>query len=359
MMSKRYQKLPVHIVEYHNEALGHIYKAIGSKHLPFDGIGLLHFDAHPDMIIPDITAEDVFNKQTLFDCLSIENWITPALYAGHFDCVVWMKAEWARQISDGEYHFKIGRHRDDGKVRVSFPDDYFLSECLYCGENELENAKNVKFLVKTCQETTEQDELKKIREVTMNKPYILDIDLDFFSTKNPIKVLIGDEIYGRLKRVYEFKPPKSRAQNEINECGKSRGKDLIAFKTILEQIEKGDTDQCDEHQMFNELKNIYESSVEKLGEEIDAALLHEFGCTTDDPELPHHISGDAEISSLLFSLEKYVTSLDTPPTLVTISRSSIDDYCPSNQVDQIQNRVVESLHKIFENVEVFNHYKDK
>lgn len=351
-MSKTYSKLPIHIVEYHNEALEHIYKAIGSKHLPFRGIALLHFDAHPDMIIPDMAGEDVFNKQKLLDCLSIENWITPAMYAGHIDCVVWVKAIWAKQISDGDYHFKIGCHRDDGKIRVSFPDDYFLSECLYCDENELENAKNVDFFVKTC-----QDKVEDFNEIISKKSYVLDIDLDFFSTKNPIRVLLGYEIYGRLKKVYEFKPPKSRAKNDINESLKSREKDLIAFKSILEEIEKGGNYQSHAHQIFDELKDIYERSVDELGEEIDAALLHEFGCTTDDPELPHHISSDAEIISLLSSLEQYVSSLDNPPTLVTISRSSIDDYCPSNQVEHIQRCVVDTLQKIFRNAEVFYHYK--
>lgn len=356
-MSKSYSKLPVHIVEYHNEALEHIYKAIGSKHLPFNGITLLHFDAHPDMIIPDIAAEDVFDKRKLLDSVSIENWITPAIYAGHIDRVAWIKASWAQQISDGDYHFKIGRHRNSGKIRVTFRDDYFLSECLYCDKNELENAKNVAFLVKTCQEKIAND-LNPLDKFMDNEPYILDIDLDFFSTKNPIKVLLGDELYGKLKTIYGFQPPKSRAQNELEHCLKLRENDLTEFKTIFEQIEKGYTDQCNDHPKFIDLKYIYERSVEKLGDEIDAAFLHEFGCTTDDPELPHHISSDAEIASLLYSMEKSVMSLDKPPTLVTISRSSIDDYCPSNQVDQIQSQVLESLQKIFKNIEVFYHYKD-
>lgn len=46
--------LPVHIVEDHNEALAHIYRAIARKKLPFTGTALLHFDAHPDLLSPDI-----------------------------------------------------------------------------------------------------------------------------------------------------------------------------------------------------------------------------------------------------------------------------------------------------------------
>ena len=47
-------QLPVYIVEDHDEALPLIYRAIGSKQLPFEGIAFVHFDAHPDLLCPDI-----------------------------------------------------------------------------------------------------------------------------------------------------------------------------------------------------------------------------------------------------------------------------------------------------------------
>ena len=47
-------QLPVYIVEDHDEALPLIYRAIGSKKLPFEGIAFIHFDAHPDLLCPDI-----------------------------------------------------------------------------------------------------------------------------------------------------------------------------------------------------------------------------------------------------------------------------------------------------------------
>ena len=48
----------VHVVEDHNEALPHIYRAIASKRLPFSGNILLHFDAHPDLLSPDIKVSE-------------------------------------------------------------------------------------------------------------------------------------------------------------------------------------------------------------------------------------------------------------------------------------------------------------
>ena len=46
--------LHVHVVEDHDEALPHIYRAIATKKLPFNSALLVHLDAHPDLLSPDI-----------------------------------------------------------------------------------------------------------------------------------------------------------------------------------------------------------------------------------------------------------------------------------------------------------------
>lgn len=55
--------LHVHVVEDHNEALAHIHRAIARRCLPFNGSILLHFDAHPDLLSPDIKV-----KKLLYYC---------------------------------------------------------------------------------------------------------------------------------------------------------------------------------------------------------------------------------------------------------------------------------------------------
>ncbi|KFM77772.1 hypothetical protein X975_23656, partial [Stegodyphus mimosarum] len=91
-MSVKKQKttLSVVIVEDHNDVLYHIYRAIGSKRLPFSDGTMIHFDSHPDLMIPKtLNAEKIYEKEHVLNSLSIENWIMPALYAGHFSTVVW------------------------------------------------------------------------------------------------------------------------------------------------------------------------------------------------------------------------------------------------------------------------------
>lgn len=92
MSIKKFKKIPVFVVEDHNNALEYIYKSIGSRHLPLEGNSIIHFDSHPDLMVPkDLPADTVFNKYELFDALSIEDWLLPACYAGHFESVHWVR----------------------------------------------------------------------------------------------------------------------------------------------------------------------------------------------------------------------------------------------------------------------------
>ena len=109
--------VPVHVVEDHDEALVHIYRLIGAKKLSFNDICLVHFDSHPDLLLPDVVADNVINKEVLFAQTSIADWITPAVYAGHVSCIIWLKPIWSQQIEDGCYHLVIGKDPTTGNLR--------------------------------------------------------------------------------------------------------------------------------------------------------------------------------------------------------------------------------------------------
>ena len=109
--------IPVHIVEDHNEALTHIIGAIDSKILPYSDICMLHLDSHPELVLPNFSADLVFDKDVLLDSVSIADWILPAVYAGHLGCIVWIKPQWANQMHDGVYKLGVGKHLIKGQMR--------------------------------------------------------------------------------------------------------------------------------------------------------------------------------------------------------------------------------------------------
>ncbi|RLU19379.1 hypothetical protein DMN91_007936 [Ooceraea biroi] len=115
---KHFKRTPIYVEEDHDDVLPIIYRCIGSKHLPFEGNTIVHLDSHPDMLIPkEMSADTVWDKNDLFSEISIENWIMPAVYAGHLKNLIWVKPPWANQMTDSVLTFLIGKHKETGCIR--------------------------------------------------------------------------------------------------------------------------------------------------------------------------------------------------------------------------------------------------
>ena len=85
------------------------------------------------------------------------------------------------------------------KCRVTLAENYFLSELLYSPSKDLDNISTVSLLVVTFNPNGEWDQttrakkakmsdsgsLDALKLLTSSQHWILDIDLDFFSTANP------------------------------------------------------------------------------------------------------------------------------------------------------------------------------
>lgn len=195
--------------------------------------------------------------------LSIENWILPAAYAGHFSSIVWIKPPWASQIPEGLHQFEIGAHVTTGEIRVTSTLPYFVGEVLFAPKSSLRDAKLVSLFVVdinswislldrskvqrslNCDQTAAKRQKLEFGEQTDSKkclttvpsqsdhtspdrssqdyrpsvflespewltlltqlaerPFVLDIDLDFFSTANPFLAQFTTEQYELLKTIY-------------------------------------------------------------------------------------------------------------------------------------------------------------
>lgn len=362
---RSFKKLPVFIYENHNEVLESIYRTIGSRHLPFSSNFMIHFDSHPDLCRPEhMSACYVYDKDLLFDAINIESWILPAVYGGHLDHVVWIRPPWALQIPDGQHQVDVGEY--DREIYVNSKLEYFISEGAYCQTN---NLKKVKRLQLDVMEMSNRTVMDYWIEKTLNEKYILDVDLDFFTTKNPfLEYYTEVNAYEKLKEIYIL-DQKYSVDNEqsLQDFTCQRRELLNFFESFFKQLE---TDSSLEKLLESikppsTLTDRYEKAVNLVtllkkhyGESVDWELVHAAGCTCDQIELPHHESSREEILRMIEEFKEFLKQLKLPPTIITISRSSSDDYCPENIVDFVQDQVLDAMKVVFNDFEVHKKYLD-
>ncbi|XP_027627673.1 UPF0489 protein C5orf22 homolog isoform X2 [Tupaia chinensis] len=375
-------------------------------------------------------ADTVFEKETLFGELSIENWIMPAVYAGHFSHVVWFHPTWAQQIREGKHHFLVGKDTSTTTIRVTSTDYYFLSDGLYVPEDQLENQKPLQLDVitvkpyKLCNnpkenaavssakkpklvledpentastncdsysEGLEKDTVTQRSDKTCLEPshlcsseshecptvastreilemlkkgdaFVLDIDLDFFSVKNPFKEMFTQEEYKILQDLYQFrKPGTNLTEEELVDIVDTRVHQLEDLEATFADLCDGDDEETVQRWAKNpRMESLVPlvQSLKKRMEVPDYEMVHQAGLTCDYSELPHHISTDQEIDHLIQSVY-YVLKNLPKPTLVTIARSSLDDYCPSEQVDTIQEKVLNVLRSLYGTLDIHLVYSEE
>ncbi|XP_064393129.1 UPF0489 protein C5orf22 homolog isoform X2 [Halichondria panicea] len=351
--------LPVAIVEDHDEALPLLYRAIGSRRLPFNSITLVHFDAHPDLLSPNIKADRLTHTAELFSSTSIADWILPTLYSGHVGGVVWLKPPWAEQIPDGEYCLIVGKDKSSGHVRLATPLSYFISEMLCVPRSQLDNVREIPLLVTTVTIPSATDMMppqpkrrrllpeKGIgRLLKESKGWVLDFDLDFFSTGNPYRGPFTSEQYHLLQRLYRTPqiPEGDKSEGALQEVVEKRRKQLDLLnglwsdnypqREIIEQLDMSPPQQ----RLVEGIRTFLRQSAD-----IDQEYIHTCGLLT---ELPLHVSSEGEIAALMkesFQLLEELVACAGSPALVTIARSSVDHYTPAHQVDPIQEQLITSL----------------
>jgi len=185
--------------------------------------------------------------------------------------------------------------------------------------------------------------------------FILDIDLDFFSVKNPFKEMFTQEEYKILQELYQFKKPGTNlTEEDLVDCVDTRIHQLEDLEAAFADLCDGDDEETVQKWASNPgMESLIPlvQSLKKRMEVPDYEMVHQAGLTCDYSELPHHISTEQEIEYLIQSVYYLLKNLPKP-TLVTIARSSLDDYCPSEQVDTIQEKVLNVLRSLYGAVDI-------
>lgn len=350
--NRKFTKIPVFVTENHNDVLELLLPALANRYLPLQNNLMIHFDSHPDLCVPrQMPADCIYDRRTLLESLSIENWILPVMFAQNLNEVVWVRPPWAKQIEDGRHTFTVGEFND--KIFVSSTLDYFLSDGGYKEEKSLSNKKSATVHVSEVDES-----LNELISDDLDKHWILDIDLDYFSTLNPfLSIYPKAETYEKLREIFKLeKDYKADDLESISSYVQRRNCQLDFFESVFQHmaqhgsLEKFKCEDSSMKEKFELVKELIECLCSNYSiYDIDWFVVNDAGCTCDDElhELPHHESTDEEIKQLVGKFEKFIRALKKPPTLITIARSSLDCYSPAHQVDSIQAQVLQALRTVY------------
>ncbi|CAG9796447.1 unnamed protein product [Diatraea saccharalis] len=339
---KKFKKIPIYVVEEHNDALQFIYSAIGGKKLPIEGTTLLHLDAHPDMLIDrKMKGEQARSGRKVLPLLQIENWIMPAVAAGHLGRVLWLHPPWAKQFTDGSRVIQIGDDATTGLLRVDNTEPYYLSDALY--SSQLTNIMKFDFTVAELASDTSDQSERTFRDLANDlnicQPYVLDIDLDFFSTANPFLSLYKNiDLYNKLEPVFSSDMPDDISEESLKKAIRKREEQLDELEILFQHLEQYNSlegysgHKTDLYYKVSDIASEVLAESERLNEVPDWWAVFAGGCTRDQGGPPHHISSQAEITNeILNGVHPLLKNLP-PPVLITVARSTDDGYCPSNQV---------------------------
>ncbi|KAJ8401516.1 hypothetical protein AAFF_G00384350 [Aldrovandia affinis] len=214
-----------------------------------------------------------------------------------------------------------------------------------CGQDEAGSTAKV---IASLRSAVEQDD-----------PYILDIDLDFFSCKNPFKEMYTQEEYTLLQNLYSFQKPSENAdEEELSDCVERRVRQLEDLETAFADMVEDDGEETLNRWAANPgMKSVTRlvQSLRNRMESPDYEMVHQAGLTCDYSELPHHVSSEDEIRRLIQAVCLILRALPKP-TLVTMSRSSLDEYCPTDQVDSIQEGVLAILESLYGSLAVHREF---
>ncbi|GMF18613.1 unnamed protein product [Phytophthora lilii] len=193
-----------------------------------------------------------------------------------------------------------------------------------------------------------------------SKGFVLDIDLDYFSTWDPFWK-------GMYMKLQPWRVTLSNQFTCIFRPG-SPNCERKAFCKLIERLKVADAHEDDAKrklewtQIANDLTLQYAEGVNaeenllnfaKLLEKYrdDKAIRSEIWAAGPYLNLPHHESSQEEIARMVAELEQFLhtNALDVtnPPAIVTIAKSTGDQYLPPHQLDVVLSSVLQMLERVY------------
>ncbi|ETI42076.1 hypothetical protein F441_12677 [Phytophthora nicotianae CJ01A1] len=374
--------VPVVIVDDHHHCLPDIHLAIRQRRLPFSDIHVLHVDAHPDLSFPTTTDTSViFEPEKLYDKLDesvagIAEFLLPLVFAGHVNQITWLKPSWATQMPTGAFRqLSIGKRKSNGGMGATSELPHFVEDELYCSVEEIDaSSLRTWDLFATEMSSSGSAAAVATEAITTargnSKAFILDIDLDYFSTWNPfrkdLETHIGEAAVKTVTQVFSSVRYKQEPLDLVT--AQQRTSERRVFCELIKHFEASDaledaSKRASEWvQVVKELAPLYIENVdvEKLFDEFieileqyrdDKNARHEIWASGPFLDLPHHESSLEEIERMVNELERFLRthSLDSsnPPAIVAIAKSTGDEFLPPHQLNFVLPNVLRMLERVF------------
>ena len=121
------------IADDHDRALRYAHVAIRDGQLSSPS-SLIHVDAHPDLLIPQVSpSADPHSLQEFLarSPSGIAEWITPLIFQSLSSQVLWLKPAESGAIAEGSYDLRL-HCNPEGMPRTDLAIPYFLREGLVC-----------------------------------------------------------------------------------------------------------------------------------------------------------------------------------------------------------------------------------
>ncbi|CAI5703551.1 unnamed protein product [Peronospora effusa] len=370
------------IVDDHHHCLPDIHLAIRQRRLSFSDIHVVHVDAHPDLSFPSaIKTDTIFDPETLYNILDdsvagIAEFLLPLVYAGHVTQITWLKPSWSMQIPIGSFkQVVIGKRKINDTMGVTSELPYFVEDKLFCPVEDLDVFSRRYWDLFVTEINSSDFATAVAIEAVANarqcsKSYILDIDLDYFSTWNPfrkdLEALIGEVAVKTVTRFFSCIRYKREPLEVI--AATHRNSERKTFCELVKRLKAADamedtiTRRSKWAQVRSNIISLYEDNVdaEKLLDEFDQVLedhrddkaaRREIWAAGPFLDLPHHESSQDDFERMVSQLEQFLLTHaldeDNPPAIVTIAKSTGDEFLPPYQLDAILPSVLEMLERVY------------
>lgn len=339
------------------------------------------------------------NNKDLYELLDsnasgIAEWILPLVMAAQLQTIDWIKPSSSKQLPCGHHRYHVGAFdpstttnntprqfwdlNQNATLKVDWNHPYYLDDDSVVATETLMFPQTVDLCV------TELDNTKALPVVVVpivrlselfqknSQPWVLDICLDYFACWNPY-----------LADIDKVDPQLTNAFLKIMEASTCFQEDILAmhnpsfqpnpiehyqqnvqdFRFLLRQVLSSDsatTDVTELSQFFASLEVCQElvdnlRNRMRLYENHIHDLIMEAIPFWNMPHVTLAAQNNVGINESILRIEEMLLHLmditdrssKSLPFLITIARSTVDGFTPSQVVEEIQEAVIQMLHRVF------------